>query len=91
MNSSAWDKFRKQQATEREQLQRLLSGIHGLLARGRPTAPTESLNFSKGNVYLLIRKYFKSPVLRFQPRHLQSCVSYLCVFNTDIDMKIHKF
>jgi hypothetical protein len=41
MNSSAWDKFRKQQATEREQLQRLLSGIHGLLAKCRTTAPTE--------------------------------------------------
>ncbi|MGA2750001.1 MAG: hypothetical protein ABSG59_14595 [Verrucomicrobiota bacterium] len=41
MNSSGWDKFRKQQATEREQLQRLLSGIHGLLARCRDTAPTE--------------------------------------------------
>jgi hypothetical protein len=41
MNSSAWDKFRKQQATEREQLQRLLSGIHGLLAKCRDTAPTE--------------------------------------------------
>jgi hypothetical protein len=41
MNSSAWDKFRKQQATEREQLQRLLSGIHGLLGRCRTTAPSE--------------------------------------------------
>jgi hypothetical protein len=41
MNSSAWDKFRKQQATEREQLQRLLSGIHPLLAKCRDTAPTE--------------------------------------------------
>ena len=41
MNSSEWDKFRKQQATEREQLQRLLSGIHGLLAKCLTTAPTE--------------------------------------------------
>jgi hypothetical protein len=41
MNSSAWDKFRKQQATEREQLQRLVFGMHGLLARCRTTAPTE--------------------------------------------------
>jgi len=41
MNSFAWDKFRKQQATEREQLQRLLSGIHGLLARCLTTASTE--------------------------------------------------
>jgi len=41
MNSSGWDKFRKQQATEREQLQRLLSGIHGLLAKCRDTAPAE--------------------------------------------------
>ena len=41
MNSSGWDKFRKQQATEREQLQRLLSGIHGLLSRCRDTAPNE--------------------------------------------------
>ena len=28
MNSSAWDKFRKQQATEREQLQRLLHSFY---------------------------------------------------------------
>ena len=41
MNSSAWAKFRKQQATEREQLQRLLAGIHGLLTQCRTTAPTE--------------------------------------------------
>jgi len=41
MNSSAWDKFRKQQATEREQLQRLVSGMSGLLARCRTTAPNE--------------------------------------------------
>ena len=41
MNSSGWDKFRKQQATEREQLQRLLSGIHELLIKCRTTAPTE--------------------------------------------------
>ena len=41
MNSSAWDKFRKQQATEREQLRRLLSGIHTLLSKCRDTAPTE--------------------------------------------------
>jgi hypothetical protein len=41
MNSSGWDKFRKQQAAEREQLQRLLFGIHALLAKCRDTAPTE--------------------------------------------------
>ena len=41
MNSSEWDKFRKQQAAEREQLQRLLSGIQGLLTKCRDTAPTE--------------------------------------------------
>ena len=41
MNSSAWDKFRKQQATEREQLRRLLSGIHGLISKCRTTAPNE--------------------------------------------------
>ncbi len=41
MNSSEWVKFRKQQAAEREQLQRLLSGIHALLAKCRDTAPTE--------------------------------------------------
>jgi len=40
MNSSEWDKFRKQQATEREQLQRLVFGMHGLLAQSRTTAPT---------------------------------------------------
>jgi hypothetical protein len=41
MNSSEWDKFRKQQATEREQLRRLLSGIRSLLAKCRDTPPTE--------------------------------------------------
>src|SRR5882724_9784857 len=41
MNLFAWDKFRKQQTAEREQLQRLLSGIHPLLAKCRTTAPTE--------------------------------------------------
>jgi hypothetical protein len=41
MNSSEWDKFRKQQATEREQLQRLLSGIQRLLIECRERAPTE--------------------------------------------------
>ncbi len=41
MNSSAWDKFRKQQSTEREQLKRLLSGIHPLLTKCRTTVPTE--------------------------------------------------
>ncbi|HTB82852.1 MAG TPA: hypothetical protein VK742_04290 [Candidatus Sulfotelmatobacter sp.] len=41
MNSSAWDKFRKQQATERERLQRLVLGMHELLARCRTTTPTE--------------------------------------------------
>jgi len=41
MNSSEWDKFRKQQATEREQLQRLVFGMHGLLAQCRTTDPTE--------------------------------------------------
>jgi hypothetical protein len=41
MNSFALDKFRKQQAAEREQLRRLFSGIHPLLAKCRDTAPTE--------------------------------------------------
>jgi hypothetical protein len=41
MNSFEWDKFRKQQATEREQLQRLLRGFHQLLTKCRDTAPTE--------------------------------------------------
>jgi len=41
MNSSGWDKFRKQQATEREQLQRLLSGMNELIAQCRTTIPTE--------------------------------------------------
>ena len=41
MNSSAWDKFRKQQAAEREQLRRLLGGMAGLLARCRQTEPNE--------------------------------------------------
>ena len=33
MNSSGWGKFRKQQAAEREQLQRLLSGVQELLEK----------------------------------------------------------
>jgi hypothetical protein len=41
MNSSEWDKFRKQQATEREQLRRLLSGIGELLTKCRDAAPNE--------------------------------------------------
>ena len=41
MNSSAWDKFRKQQAAEREQLSRLLAGMARLLAQCRETEPNE--------------------------------------------------
>jgi hypothetical protein len=41
MSSSAWDKFRKQQRAEREQLQRLLSRIQPLLTKCRDTAPSE--------------------------------------------------
>jgi hypothetical protein len=41
MNLSEWDKFRKQQAAEREQLRRLLSRLQQLLAKCRDTAPTE--------------------------------------------------
>jgi ribonuclease HepT-like protein len=41
MNSSAWDKFRKQQATERQQLQRLLLRIQPLLTQCSDRAPTE--------------------------------------------------
>jgi hypothetical protein len=41
MNSSEWDRFRKQQATERAQLQRLLSGIHELLTKCRSKTPSE--------------------------------------------------
>ena len=41
MNSFEWDKVRKQQAAEREQLRRLLFGIQGLLTKCRDTAPTE--------------------------------------------------
>src|SRR5271168_3557882 len=41
MNSFEWGKFRKQQATEREQLLRLLSGLRPLLTQCRDTVPTE--------------------------------------------------
>ena len=41
MNSSELDKFRKQQATERDQLHRLVLGMHELLAKCRTTVPTE--------------------------------------------------
>lgn len=41
MNSSGWDRFRKQQALEREQLRRLLTGIQPLLVKCRSSAPNE--------------------------------------------------
>ena len=41
MSSPAWDKFRKQQAAEREQLRRLLAGIQPLLSKCRDTTPNE--------------------------------------------------
>ena len=41
MNSSAWDKFRKQQAAEREQLRRLLTGLQPLLIKCRETPPNQ--------------------------------------------------
>jgi len=41
MNSSGWDKFHKQQATEREQLARLLATMQPLIAKCRETEPTE--------------------------------------------------
>src|SRR3989442_1089987 len=41
MNSSAWDKFGKRQAAEREQLRRLLAGMQPLLAKCRASAPNE--------------------------------------------------
>ena len=41
MSSSGWDKFRKQQAAEREQLARLLATMQPLLSKCRETAPTD--------------------------------------------------
>ena len=41
MNSSGWDRFRKQQATEREQLRRLLAGMQSLLRRCAFAPPNE--------------------------------------------------
>ena len=41
MNSSAWDKFRKQQTTEREQPARLPATMQPLPAQGWETAPTD--------------------------------------------------
>jgi hypothetical protein len=41
MNSSGWDKFCKQQKTEREQLARLLSGMNELLERCKSNSPSE--------------------------------------------------
>ncbi|MBI2948186.1 MAG: hypothetical protein HYY23_11105 [Verrucomicrobia bacterium] len=41
MNSSRWDKFRKQQATEREQLRRLVTSMQPVLAKCRETTPSE--------------------------------------------------
>ncbi len=41
MNSSSWDRFRKQQAAERAQLHRLLAGADPLLSKCRETPPSE--------------------------------------------------
>ena len=41
MNSSGWDRFRKQQATEREQLRRLLAGMQPLIRRCASAPPNE--------------------------------------------------
>ena len=41
MNLSGWNRFQKQQATEREQLRRLLLGIQPLLAQCRNAVPNE--------------------------------------------------
>jgi len=41
MSSSGWDRFRKQQAAEREQLARLLATMRPLLATCRETTPTD--------------------------------------------------
>src|SRR5688572_28233650 len=41
MNSSGWDRFRSQQATEREQLRRLITGMRPLIERCRVTRPNE--------------------------------------------------
>jgi hypothetical protein len=64
MNSSGWDKFRKQQATEREQLQRLLSGIQRLLTTCRDTAPTEielsALAATLHSFYTGVEKHFQA-------------------------------
>jgi len=63
MNSSEWVKLRKHQATEREQLQRLLSGISGLLTKCRTTALTEieltALAATLHSFYARIENIFK--------------------------------
>ncbi len=41
MSSSGWDRFRKQQAAEREQLRRLLAGMQPTLVKCPIDAPTE--------------------------------------------------
>ena len=41
MNSSGWDRFRKQQTAEREQLTRLLATMRPLLSKCQETAPTD--------------------------------------------------
>ena len=69
MNSSEWDKFRKQQAAEREQLQRLLSGIHDLLIKCRDTAPTEielsALAATLHSFYTGVENIFKRVARRY--------------------------
>jgi hypothetical protein len=75
MNSSAWDKFRKQQATEREQLRRLLWGIQRLLARCRQTAPSEieisALAATLHSFYTGVENIFKRVVVELDNSTLE--------------------
>ena len=76
MNSSAWDKFRKQQAAEREQLQRLVFGMHGLLAQCRTTAPTEielsALAATLQSFYNGVENIFKRVVVELDGESVRS-------------------
>ena len=73
MNSSEWDKFRKQQATEREQLQRLLFGIQRLLTKCRDTPPTEielsALAATLHSFYTGVENIFKRVTTRSIHQH----------------------
>ena len=75
MNSSGWDKFRKQQATEREQLTRLLATMQPLLTKCRGAVPTEielsALAAALHSFYTGVENIFKRVALELDGQPVQ--------------------